>query len=83
MTVSHSRHTPASTGKPATAQRRAYWLFFACVLAALAASAVLIAMTGHGQIAAAVGLTQPVTAIPDHILATPSTPDFSNPLRRP
>lgn len=80
MTVSHSRHTPASTGKPAAAQRRAYWFFFACVLAALAASAVLITMTGHPQIAAAVGLTQPVTVKPD---STPATPDDSSPVRRP
>ena len=70
--ISDSRHAPAGRTPPAPTQRatrKPYWLFFACVLAALTAAAVLVAMTGQGHIAEGVGLTQPVTEKPDALPA--------------
>jgi hypothetical protein len=84
--ISNARHAspaPAPRAQMTPAERRArrpYWLFIACVLAALAASAVLIVTTGNGHIAAGVGLTQPATEKPGD---TPLLPDPSNTLRRP
>lgn len=49
MMIAGSRNAPNKMASVAAVQRRAYWMYAAFVLAAVAASTVLIALAAHAQ----------------------------------